>query len=195
MFLKKRGLCRVLPLCSQRTAIETRLLARYKRVRSAIVRLERWRISHRYKFDILPAYWYISRRSMLLLFLKVSTGTHFIANVWLWPSVFLCNFIRFCVLWSVRFFSGELWRPGKACRLRFCCCPHGGKEQARQRRGHALLDGAGDHQGPWVRRKGDTALLRYILLFFGRCLICWMWRHLVIHAQWVGRVHFRKAYF
>lgn len=36
----------------QRAAIKTRLVARYKRFRSSMVRLERWRLSHRYKLEL-----------------------------------------------------------------------------------------------------------------------------------------------
>lgn len=37
---------------TQRSAIRARLVARYKRFRSAHVRLERWRLSHRYKLKL-----------------------------------------------------------------------------------------------------------------------------------------------
>ncbi len=37
---------------TQRSAIRARLVARYKRFRSSHVRLERWRLSHRYKLEL-----------------------------------------------------------------------------------------------------------------------------------------------
>lgn len=37
---------------TQRAAIRVRLVARYKRFRSSIVRLERWRLSYRYKLEL-----------------------------------------------------------------------------------------------------------------------------------------------
>nr|YP_009073509.1 ribosomal protein S4 [Scytosiphon lomentaria]AIQ78514.1 ribosomal protein S4 [Scytosiphon lomentaria] len=37
---------------SQRSAIRTRLVARYKRFRSSYIRLERWRLSHKYKLQL-----------------------------------------------------------------------------------------------------------------------------------------------
>ena len=43
----------VVEFCSEhRAAIRARLVARYKPFRSAIARLERWRLSHRYKLQL-----------------------------------------------------------------------------------------------------------------------------------------------